>query len=235
MSGCGKRRATSKPPDDRRALLVLDLDGPILDVSARYYAAHLDALAAVDDPGLPLDAQELWRLKRRRGEIRELLADGDKDAEYLDFFRAAVERDELLVLDRLQPGALDAVVALAEIFEVRVLSLRTNQAGARACVERLGVSGLVPVEFIPHGSEGKATRVAQIAGSFADVIVVGDTEADAAAAQRIAAPFIGVRCGIREDRLLYAAGAAAVVADLQALVLAIEEDAGAVSKLGRSR
>jgi phosphoglycolate phosphatase-like HAD superfamily hydrolase len=202
---------------DRRPLLIVDLDGPILDVAPRYFAAHEEALAVT--PGatsLCADVASFWEAKRRSQPVAE--GEAGAEAACAAAFKERIERDDLLRLDRLQPGALAALERLAARHTLHVLSLRTNVAGARATVERLGVTALAPVIFVPHGPMGKVEEARQRFGAVAaDILaVIGDTEADAAVAEALAVPFWAVSGGIRTAERLRGFGAVRVEASLEA-------------------
>jgi phosphoglycolate phosphatase-like HAD superfamily hydrolase len=193
------------------ALVIVDLDGPILDVAPRYFAAHCLALAETGAES-PQRALESYWLAKQRGET---VCD---DPAYAAAFKRIIERDDLLEMDRLQPGALEA---LASLPHKTVLSLRTNVVGARRAVLRLGVTAVAQVDFVPHNPEGKVP----FARGLGDIrAVIGDTEADADVARALGVPFLGVSCGIREEGRLRREGAVHVADDL----------AGAVAWLTRS-
>jgi phosphoglycolate phosphatase-like HAD superfamily hydrolase len=205
---------------DARALLIVDLDGPILDVAPRYFAAHLEALAASGATPLVGDAAAFWQAKRRSEAVARD-ASGTSATTYAAAFKERVERDDLLALDRLQPGALSALGRLSGRHPLAILSLRTNLAGARATVWRLGIDELAAVTFVPHNPEGKvpaARALVAARGTPGVLAVIGDTEADAAVAAALGAPFWGVSCGIREAARLQGFGAARVEASLEAYV-----------------
>jgi phosphoglycolate phosphatase-like HAD superfamily hydrolase len=182
-------------------------------VAPRYFAAHEEALAATGATSRVDDAASFWEAKRRSLPVAQ-----GAEAAYAASFKERIERDDLLRLDRLQPGALAALERLAARHGVHVLSLRSNAAGARATVERLGVAAVAPVTFVAHGPAGKVDEArARFGGGAAPVVaVIGDTEADAAVAEALAAPFWAVSCGIRTAERLRDFGAARVEGSLEA-------------------
>ena len=212
-----------------RPLAIVDLDGPLLDVAARYFAAHRRALATTGAQGRHADSGAFWAAKRARAPAADLLLAGDPGT-YAAAFRDRVEDDDLLALDALHPGALAALQRLAAAVDVHVLSLRTRGDAARRSVARLGVESIAPVTFVVHGPDGKVPA-ARALGRGRDVVaVIGDTEADAAVARALGASFVGVACGIRTAEALLAEGASFVGAGLDAAVahvLAARDDRGA--------
>lgn len=192
--------------------MIIDLDGPILNVVPRYWAAHEEALVATGAKPLVANVHEFWSAKRRA----EPVVAPEHATAYTSLLQAIIERDDLLRLDRLQPASLVALGVLAARSPTVVLSLRTNQPGALAAVERLGITAVVPVFFVAHGSDGKVARARALAAAHCGGVlaVIGDSEADAAAARALGAPFWAVTCGIREEARLRAEGAVRVAASL---------------------
>jgi phosphoglycolate phosphatase-like HAD superfamily hydrolase len=211
-----------------RPLAVLDLDGPLLDVSARYFAAHERALRAAGDSGRPPSREEYWQAKRAGAGAESLVARAGAAGAYAAAFKACVEDDELLALDAVRPDAHEGLAALEEVADVVVLSLRTNAEGARRTLVRLRLA--VPAVFVPHGPSGKTAAARRVCAGRDVAAVVGDSEADAAAAVAVGAPFVGVACGIRTSERLCSEGAVAVAAGLlEAAALVVEIVGGRVA------
>ena len=98
-----------------RQLICIDLDGPILDVSERYYRVYNDALNLIGIA--PLNKESYWRLKRSRVSEREILArsgtaDNELIKEYLDVRAKRIESAEYLLFDYLWPGTRDTLSVL---------------------------------------------------------------------------------------------------------------------------
>lgn len=206
-------------------LVIVDLDGPIVDVSRRCFAAHTRALEAAGTTGLCPTAAELWAAKRRRARPAELVADPSRAAAYAETFRALQEDDALLLLDTPQPGALDALARLSAARVTFILSLRSNVSSARKQVDRLGIAALCPVHFVIHTLAGKGARARQLVAGRHVSAVIGDTEADAAVARVVSAPFVAVASGIRDPERLREERPAVVVDDFIAAVAWVEEHA----------
>ncbi|GAC1575472.1 MAG: hypothetical protein NVS3B20_07160 [Polyangiales bacterium] len=210
-----------------RKLVIVDLDGPILDVSRRYFEAHQRALTALSIMGSHADAAAFWQAKRDRTPIEQLLPSVEAQTpstieRYGVLFKQCIESDDLLTLDAVQPFALDALARLATNFDVVILSLRSNREGATRCVDSLGISALASVDFVAHSASGKVPRARALSAGRVVVSVVGDTEADAAAAKAIGALFVGMSCGIRSKKDLEREGASVVVDSLGDAVAWIE-------------
>jgi phosphoglycolate phosphatase-like HAD superfamily hydrolase len=199
-------------------LVLIDLDGPVLDVRERYFACHRCATHGLKAPALDRDAY--WEAKRRRVPVAELLGvpEASEEAErYRERWLAAIESDELLRLDTVQPGAREALVRLAAVPARVVVSLRTNAAGAHATLERLDLAGrFTGIELVPHaaGSKEPVFRAHAAGVDPREVAVVGDTEHDVLPARALGLRAIAVGCGIRTPAYLASLGASAVVATL---------------------
>lgn len=207
------------------ALAIVDLDGPILDVAPRFFAAHVRALELSAALGLHGTQEAFWAARRRRVRPAQMVTDPSRANAYAAAFRKVLEDDALLGLDRVHPRALDALARLARSRETLVLTLRSNVAGARAQVARLGLDALCPIHFVIHTPTGKGARARQLTSGRKVSAVIGDTEADAAVARVVGAPFVAVSAGIRDQVALAEETPAAIVDDLAAAVGWIEKNA----------
>jgi phosphoglycolate phosphatase len=203
----------------RPRVLLLDLDGPILDVRARYYAAHQHASEGLADVGM-IDPEPFWRAKRERMPITELLgvpAGHASVARYQARWREVIETDPLLSLDTLQPGAVDALQRLRPLPQRVLVTVRTAAAGARATLERLQLTSFFThIEIVPHavGSKAPAFRTWGTVQAPRATLVIGDTEIDIEAAHAVGFPAIAVSCGMRTAEFLSTLDPVAVVPDL---------------------
>jgi phosphoglycolate phosphatase len=121
-----------------------DFDGPVVDVSDRYYTTYHLALANThkfDREFVPqchaaenfrqhvLTKQQFWQMKQNRTPDREIAQRSGLSGEQIDFFLARVikivNRPDLLQQDKLQPGVSRALNLLrAEGFKLILVTLR---------------------------------------------------------------------------------------------------------------
>lgn len=191
-----------------RQLICIDLDGPILDVSERYYRVYRDTIKsiAVD----PLSKQSYWNLKRRKVSEPEILAEsGTTDPnlirKYLDARARLIESSEYLLFDQVWPETHDTLNALRSQAALALVTMRTSKELLDQQLERVKLldafdciltagPGLVANER----GERKARLVRdyygneEIMGWF-----VGDTETDLLSGRLLGLRTAAITFGIR--------------------------------------
>lgn len=107
----------------KQTTVFCDFDGPVVDVSDRYYTTYQMALVDTDRfyrefspqlhqaqqiPSPVLSKEQFWQMKQNRIPDREIARKSGLSDEAIDFFLSRVvtivNRPELLKLDKLQPG-----------------------------------------------------------------------------------------------------------------------------------
>jgi phosphoglycolate phosphatase len=195
-------------PGQRPPTLVFDLDGTLLDVSARHHHVYSSVCRALG--GQPLDLAAYWHLKRRRTGWPEILAQsGLDDAEVATFEAMFVELIELpdsLGFDVLFPETIPVLTRLAAIFRCTLVSLRSSATALRA---QLAVFAITPFfEAIQSAAPGadpafeKARLIRKTIPAEDPAVVIGDSEADVAAANVLGYLSIAVYSGIRDRDIL---------------------------------
>lgn len=206
--------------------VVIDLDGPVLDVRRRHYRCYAGILAEHGYPALGQD--RYWALKRRRVEPLRLLAASGAEAlesRFLHAWRDRIEGRDLLALDRAQPGARRRLREWhGRRVRLMLATMRRHPDRAIEQVARMGLSGLfwrVIVSPEALGGEGKGRAVLRQAPGLdpARCLWVGDTEADAEAAAAVGCRVWLVACGIRSQEVLAPLAPGRVAAALAAVDL----------------
>jgi phosphoglycolate phosphatase len=199
----------SGPSKAMANVVVVDLDGPILDTRRRHHACYARILA--DEGCVPLDLQAYWRLKRRRTGVEQVLARSRCVAISSSGFERRwlrlIEQPAFLALDIVQPGALETLRRWnGQGFYLVLASMRRNRRSARDQLRKLGIAELfqsVNFSSPDSGPRGKAASVMSVTPhERSGKVWIGDTEADVAAAQIAGFRSIAVSCGIRSRRLL---------------------------------
>lgn len=205
-----------------------DFDGPILDVSDRYYQTYQLALAEVQATCqahhapltlTPLDKQQFWQLKQNRIPDLEVALRSGLPERYFDQFLHHVTRivnqPALLHQDRLQPGVRWALSLLhAQGATLILVTLRHQQQALQV----LQAEGLAPLFKDIRGTQTTSIayhnqadrKVALLRQVMADhhiasspfTWMIGDTEADILAGQANQVPTIALTSGIRSEAYL---------------------------------
>jgi phosphoglycolate phosphatase-like HAD superfamily hydrolase len=201
--------------------LITDFDGPIMDVSERYYRVYQFCLETNKRPEQTvreLTKAEFWDLKRARVPERQIgMMSGLDEAQAIKFAslrRQTVHTLSYLVYDRLIPDAVSTLEKIqAQGIDLVVMTMRRvrelEMAFKQYDLERFfpkdrcyclsdNYIKTSDVEDKPLLME-KALKELPPA---CDVWMVGDTEADIIAAKTHNVKVIGVLSGIRDrDRL----------------------------------
>jgi phosphoglycolate phosphatase-like HAD superfamily hydrolase len=193
-----------------RRTVLLDLDGPILQCSSRYYACYADICREF---GLhPLPREEYWELKRQPLGVVEVFRRSDVDFEESKLLAAWIERIEqprYLAFDTVQPGVVDTLSfwSLSDVC-IRVATLRRDASALADQLTNLKLDELLGAVAVcdPNlGGEGKAAAAGRcMQGTDPKQSVwIGDTEVDARAASILGCGQLYlVTCGIRSEAYL---------------------------------
>lgn len=208
--------------------LFCDFDGPIIDVSQRYYSTYQLGLAdtqafyqAQTGGSVPiqmLSKEQFWQLKRDRVSDCEIATRSGLQQEQIAFFleqvQQIVNQPVLLQQDYLQPSARWALHRLhASGFQLALVTLRC-QKQATQILESYGLAhlfthicGMPDCHAAYQNYAGFKTQLltnllAEEMGQIGSAWMVGDTEADILAGQAVGIPTIALTCGIRSKRYL---------------------------------
>lgn len=223
-------RVDAMEPLQADSTIFCDFDGPIADVSDRYYSTYTLALKATQrayvDQGIELPINRLtkaqfWHMKQNRVPDATISAQSGLPAHAFEHFLSHVEKlvnqPTLLHQDKLQPGARAALTALQNQ-GVRVVIVTLRKASQ--VLDFLHAHDLATAINQIYGANDAATaypnriehKVAQLRDAIADQHrlgmdtqtswMIGDTEADVCAGQAMQLPTVAVTCGIRSTAYL---------------------------------
>ena len=197
--------------------LITDFDGPIIDVSERYYRVYQFCLEKTRRPGQvvqELPKAEFWQLKRSRVPEKQIALNSGLDEaqaqEFAQLRRQTVHTEPYFDYDTLAPGAVDALLKIQEAgIDLAVMTMRRVRELDYAFKKHdLG-------RFFPENRcyclsndyvktrdiEDKPLLMARALEELppaADTWMVGDTEADITAAKNYGIKVMAVECGIRD-------------------------------------
>ncbi len=186
--------------------IFFDLDGPILDVSKRYYKVFLDIFGG--EAGL--NKKDFWELKRKKTPWLSIFKKGalkiDK-SDFLDLWLWCIEGKIYLSLDTLHPYTKRRLLSLSKKNSLYLISLRQSKKNLLWQIKKLGIDKYFKkIIHCPHGSnkpwQEKAKLIRNNLKSKEQAVVIGDTEIDIRAAKLLGIKSIGVTSGIRTKDLL---------------------------------
>ena len=193
--------------------VFFDLDGPILDVSEKYYRLYCDLLH--DEGRQPLSKAEYWDRKRRCVPDEAILRCSGLEGwseEFRELFRARIESVQYLAHDKIWPGVWEMLCGLASRSSLVLVTLRCS---TELLTWELGSMKLLPLfhDVLSTAGNGtthqraatKASLVMRALGSpNPDAWFVGDTETDVCAGQLLGLRTAAVAFGIRSCERLAA-------------------------------
>ncbi|TVQ48096.1 MAG: HAD family hydrolase [Gloeocapsa sp. DLM2.Bin57] len=201
--------------------LITDFDGPIMDVSERYYRVYQFCLATVKDTDqevTELSKADFWRFKRGRIPEKEIgILSGLKPTQAQDFARLrrkTVHSLPYLGYDRIQPDAREVLTRIQNLgIDLVVMTMRRTSELLEP-FRRYNLEGFFPENrrYCLANDYVKSTDVQdkpllmgkalQELPEVKDTWMVGDTEADIIAAKTHNLKVIGVLSGIRDREQL---------------------------------
>ena len=195
--------------------LITDFDGPIMDVSERYYQVYQYCLDQAQEPAVTqLSKSEFWQLKRAQVPERQIGLMSGLEAEQAQKFtqlrRQTVHTLPYLVYDQPVPDAIATLEKIQHLgIDLVVMTMRRVRE-LDAALESYDLGRFFPTQqryclsndYVKTTDvEDKPRLMARAVEELApceNVWMVGDTEADIAAAKSYEIPFVGVLSGIRD-------------------------------------
>ena len=193
----------------RKKLVILDLDGPILDGKLRHHKCYSDIISAYGYTPLPIETY--WAMKRSRKSRKEQLscsgAEGIYDL-FLDQWLMRIESPEYLKLDRVQDGALEQITAWSKAgIRVVVSTMRSSRTQLISQLESTGVLPYLDAVVDSRHATGGHGKGMALLREIPNIdpktsLWVGDTEVDFEAARHISCPICLLSCGLRTKKYL---------------------------------
>jgi phosphoglycolate phosphatase-like HAD superfamily hydrolase len=205
-----------------RRRIFTDFDGPIMDVSERYYQVYLYCLDKIRKPQqvvTTLSKSEFWELKRSQIPEKEIanLSGFEHDKQCIAFAhlrRATVHTNPYFVHDRLIDSAISALEKAQQSgIDLAVMTMRRRRE-LEPVLDKYNLRRFFPsdrifcldddyVKTVDTQDKPKLMKMAQ--ANLPEVErqwMIGDTEADIIAAQTYDVPAIAVLSGIRNHTQL---------------------------------
>jgi phosphoglycolate phosphatase len=220
-----------------------DLDGPLIDVSRRYYKTYQLAIAETkahfQAKGrslllTPLNEAQFWQMKRERMPDNDIAFCSGLRNEEIDLFLSnvleIVNQPILLQEDQLQPGVRQSLEQLRQRgVRLSLVTLRC-QIEAQQLLQELNLAhhfdAICGAEdrfsAYQNYAEGKQAILEDLMRNAKDASsqfwVIGDTEADVLAGQALGLSTVALTCGIRSHAYLQRLEPTTVLPDLPTAV-----------------
>jgi phosphoglycolate phosphatase-like HAD superfamily hydrolase len=202
--------------------IFTDFDGPIMDVSERYYQVYLYCLEKIRQPEqavITLSKSEFWELKRSQVPEKEIanisgFTDEKQTVAFAHLRRTHVHTNPYFAYDRLIESAIPALEKAQELgIDLAVMTMRRrrelepvlDQYNLRRFFKSDRIFCLDDnyVKTVDTQDKPKLMQLAQAnLPSVDQQWMIGDTEADIFAAQSHNIPAIAVLSGIRNQAQL---------------------------------
>lgn len=186
--------------------IFFDLDGPILDVSERYYRVFLEICKG----DAKLNKKEFWELKRQKTSWSEILEYAKLVMEEEKFLRGwmrYIEMKRYLVLDKIKPHTKKILNSLRKKYTLYLISLRQSKKNLYWQAKKFKVEKYFEkVIHCRHTFDKpwreKARLIKENLAPGEDAFIVGDTEVDIRAAKLARIKSVGMTNGIRTKEIL---------------------------------
>lgn len=226
-----KAVSSSQPEDSGSQVVFCDFDGPIVDVSERYYRTYRQGLLAIAAfcqreknvclAIAPLSKSQFWQKKQHRVADSEIALHSGVPAEWFEPYIQQVERivnhTSLLRWDQIQPSAKSALLYLKQSRMRLVLVTLRHPRQVNAFLQEQAIAHLIDDVYgastvsaahenrIDHKCKLLATAIEQQNSKGYGTThswMIGDTEADVLAAKAMGLPSAALACGIRSSDYL---------------------------------
>jgi len=194
-------------------IVFLDLDGPILDVSEKYYQVYVDILQRHGFDSL--SKKEYWNAKRNKVPESEILEQTDAMSileSYQRQRKLLFESDQYLKFDRIQDGTTEVLENFAQHYRLVLVTLRTfpeqlykelkcfnlNQYFSTVLTSGSDIKPRWKIKYNLINSYLKGTTLKR-------GLIIGDTETDILAGKKLRFKTVGVLNGIRSYDILFSA------------------------------
>ena len=187
-------------------IICFDLDGPILDVSARYYQLYADYVKMQD--AIPLPKRVYWSWKRQKISediiLRKTGLD-DKTLAYLSFRKEHIESPHYLDYDRIWPGIFDMLKKISSRYRVLLVTFRVQSKELMNQLVALDLTSFFD-NVLTRVAKGDSLTRGQLKANLIlsaqqgkpfKGLIVGDTETEIIAGKLLNLNTVAVSFGIR--------------------------------------
>ncbi len=207
--------------------IYFDLDGPILDVSDRYYRVHKDICERLSIKNA-LTKEEYWSKKRDRTPIHILLDCLKSDNlvfSYNENWISEIEKDSMLKHDKIFPYAKDILEYLSNKYALFLVTFRRRKESVLDEICKFGIKKYFKDIFVVSSENkeeehfiSKYNAIKNSSSFCSKSLFIGDTEIDIKAAKLLGIKSVGVLSGIRNRGYMKELDPDYIFTDLEDLV-----------------
>jgi phosphoglycolate phosphatase len=189
--------------------IFFDLDGPIIDVSEKYYRIYCDLLSS--GKYKLLTKSEYWNLKRNRVPENEILSKTGAEEIYLwyrDERIRVIEMDDYLKFDHLTSHAKNILEMLSSSHALILVTLRTYKEQLFKELDGFDITKYfklilnAPANSSPKWKIKYDLIIKYHGNPGINSLFIGDTETDIQAGKNLGIKTIAVLNGIRSEEIL---------------------------------
>lgn len=188
--------------------IFFDLDGPILDVSDRYFRLH--RYIVEQSGGKVIDKATYWRMKRNRQSLSVLLSmTGSRISQeaYRVQWLYNIESLDYLQYDTLIPGAREELERLCKCYTLILVTLRQRRENLliqlkELCLDPFFTAVISTDGVLTNAWNTKQRLICESGFVNEPSLVVGDSEGDIRAGKALGLKTVAVLSGIRNHESL---------------------------------
>ncbi|MFH1616609.1 MAG: HAD family hydrolase [Planctomycetota bacterium] len=207
-------------------VIIIDLDGPILDGMLRHYQCYSDILS--ENGYCPVPSQKYWSMKRNRYSHAEQLAESGAEGIsnlFVERWLTLVEERRYLRLDRVQDGIINRLRQWkSRDIKIILVTMRNNNSNLYWQLEQFGLLALFDHIIVISSKSTGIDKADMVELHIKDmnrncILWIGDTEADINAARKLGVMVAAVGCGVRSSDFLLSLNPDFFFADVESIEL----------------
>jgi len=187
--------------------IIMEYEGPIVDIRSRYFSAHKSAVTAIGYQGPP--QEEYWRLVRTASPDSMMArhAKPQKVTEYIRWRDEKINSTELMGLDEMQSGVQENLKLFKQWGSCHLVTLCSNRDGVNATLDRFDIwMHFDRKHALPADRDRRIEAIRQMTGENGSTLAIVGTVAVAYAANEAGCRCVGFNNGPAVPRLLRQVG-----------------------------
>ncbi len=205
--------------------IYFDLDGPIIDVSRRYFFVHKSICHELEVE-TNLLFRPYWEKKRTKTPLHDILGVEEHDIladKYIKKWFQRIEERDALRHDEIFPYVYGVLEHLKRRYSLILVTLRRNRNNVLKEIDDLDIGKYFKkILVVKHDQKSpeilKYETIVSSSNSRGRCIFVGDTEVDMKAAKLLGMTSVGVLSGIRDEIFMKRLNPDYILGDIRELI-----------------